>query len=291
MRYFIQHQTTYTYDAPVELAPHTIRLRPRSDAYQTLHHCTFDLQPAALQTSATVDLDGNSILRVWFADTKTTTLQITVTSEVETWCTNPFNFLLEPWAVRCPMDYPHGLEQRLQPYLGGYLLERPGVVDPVAHQLAQEIWQTVEGNTSQFLTTLNQRIYTHAQYQVRETGVPLPPGLTWQTQTGSCRDVTVLFMEVCRAVGLAARFVSGYQEGDPDTTDRHLHAWAEVYLPGAGWRGYDPTHGLAVADRHIALVASPHPRDAAPIAGSLKNAGAIASRMDYHLTLKDISGG
>ncbi|MFM7576061.1 MAG: transglutaminase-like domain-containing protein, partial [Microcystaceae cyanobacterium] len=94
-------------------------------------------------------------------------------------------------------------------------------------------------------------------------------GITWRNKRGSCRDLTILFMEVCRTMGLAARFVSGYQEGDQATEDWELHAWAEVYLPGGGWRGYDPTHGLAVSDRHIALVASPNPQDCAPVTGEM----------------------
>jgi transglutaminase-like putative cysteine protease len=93
-------------------------------------------------------------------------------------------------------------------------------------------------------------------------------------------------MEVCRAIGLAARFVSGYQEGDPDTTDRHLHAWAEVYLPGAGWRGYDPTHGLAVADGHIALVSSPFAQHTTPVAGTLKSGIGAQAKMSYQLLIQ-----
>jgi transglutaminase-like putative cysteine protease len=96
----------------------------------------------------------------------------------------------------------------------------------------------------------------------------------------------VLFVEACRAIGLAARFVSGYQEGDTDSTDRHLHAWAEVYVPGGGWRGYDPTQGLAVADRHITLVASPLSRYAAPISGSFQQSNGAQSTMTYKLTIQ-----
>lgn len=95
-------------------------------------------------------------------------------------------------------------------------------------------------------------------------------------------------METCRAVGLAARFVSGYQEGDPNAAERHLHAWAEVYLPGAGWRGYDPTHGLAVADGHIALVASALPKSAAPVTGGVR--GRARSELSYKLSIQVFDG-
>ncbi|HEY9299906.1 MAG TPA: transglutaminase family protein, partial [Phormidium sp.] len=190
--------------------------------------------------------------------------------EVETFRENPFDYIIEPYALKLPIDYPTSLLTQLSPYLQR---EFPGNVDPIATQIAQEIWFATSGQTTIFLSKLNQHIYENCNYLVRETGEPLPAGITWNQKSGSCRDFVVLFMEVCRAVGLAARFVSGYQEGDLYQKERDLHAWVEVYLPGAGWRGYDPTHGLAVSDRHIALVASAFPNYTAPISGSFSPPG------------------
>ncbi len=116
---------------------------------------------------------------------------------------------------------------------------------------------------------LNQLIYQDCEYITRETGKPYPAGITWERKQGSCRDFAVLFMEVSRAIGIAARFVSGYQEGDKNQQNRDLHAWVEVYLPGAGWRGYDPTLGLVVSDRHIPLAASAIPNYTAAVDGSI----------------------
>jgi transglutaminase-like putative cysteine protease len=157
----------------------------------------------------------------------------------------------------------------------------------VAMQLAQDIAKAVEYNPVMFLSELNQRIYCTCKYYVRETGAPLPPGITWSQQAGSCRDLAVLFMAACRAVGLACRFVSGYQEGDPDTPERDLHAWAEVYLPGAGWRGYDPTQGLVTSDRHIPLVASAWPGQAAPVSGV--RSGGARSVLKYQIALQTLA--
>ncbi|MBD2092264.1 transglutaminase family protein [Microcoleus sp. FACHB-1515] len=288
MRYKIQHRSIYTYSAPVSLAPHVLRLRPRCDAAQQVHsfHWAIDPQPARLIEN--LDLDGNQVTQISFA-AAIESLTIMATSEVETFRTNPFDFLLEPWATSLPIDYPISLSIQLQPYLTGYL----GSVDPVAIELAQEIFQATQGNTIAFLTELNQRIYKTCRYELRESGDPYPAGITWRSQQGSCRDFAVLFCEVCRAINLAARFVSGYQEGDPDQTDgfassgRDLHAWAEVYLPGAGWRGYDPTQGLAVSDRHVALCASPSPRQTAPIAGTLKTVG-VQSHFAFELQVQAI---
>lgn len=264
----------------MSLLPHVLRLRPRCDVTQSLDRFSVEVNPTPLQQAESIDLEGSNSLKLWFApELETSELTMTLTSEVTTHCENPFIYLLEPWAIQVPFDYPASLLRQLQPYLEG---STP--VDAIALQLAHEIAYETEGNVASFLAKLTQRIHQHCGYTIRETGEPLPPSLTWNQKVGSCRDLTVLFMEVCRAIGLAARFVSGYQEGDPDIAEFHLHAWSEVYLPGAGWRGYDPTLGLAVSDRHIALTASALPKYAAPITGSVR--GNARSQLNYHLTLK-----
>ena len=269
MRYKIFHTTTYTYDRPVVLTPHTIRLRSRCDGSQKLLSFSLHIEPQPVGIAQITDLDGNSLIQTWFSGT-TDQLTIEVSSEIETYRLNAFDYLLEAAALNLPIDYPTSILAQLQPYLQPQF---PGFLDPVALQLAQEICVAANNNTANFLNILNQRIYETCHHVRRETGDPFPSGITWNQELGSCRDLAVLFMETCRAVGLAARFVSGYQEGDPDSKERDLHAWAEVYLPGAGWRGYDPTQGLAVADRHIPLVASAIPTYTAPISGSFRAPG------------------
>lgn len=280
MLYQIIHTNTYTYTRPVDLDPHFVRLRPRSNSFQTLQDFSLEVAPAPAGLSELLDYEGNNIHKIWFFQ-PTAQLTIKITAKVETHCSNPFNFILEAWAVKLPIsDYPAPVLAHLQPYL-------TTTPDPAIIQLAQEIWQAVDGQTLDFLSILNQRIYQTCAYTLRETGDPLPAGLTWTQQLGSCRDTAVVFIEACRLMGLAARFVSGYHETDPDHPESHLHAWAEVYLPGAGWRGYDPTQGLAVADRHIALVASAIPRHAGPISGSFKGIGA-SSEMNYTLSIQTL---
>ena len=283
MRYQIFHTTTYTYDQPVSLQPHVLRLRPRCDSCQELHSFSLEVVPEPGRIYQTTELEGNSVIRLWFKE-PTAQLSFKVTSIVETHRTNPFDFLLEPWATTLPIDYPASLLSDLQPYFERY---GPVTIDAVVAQLAQEIHQTVGGGTVSFLSELNQRIHQSCDYTVRVTGAPLPAALTWNQKLGSCRDLSVLFMEACRAVGLAARFVSGYQEGDPNQEQRELHAWAEVYLPGAGWRGYDPTNGIAVADRHVTLVASAVPSHAAPILGF--HSGGSQTGMEYHVQIEPLN--
>lgn len=267
----------------------SLQMQPRSDVTQKLRQFSLEIDPAPAQLFENADLDGNSVAKAVFTTDETTHLTIQAASEVETFRTNPFYYLLEPWATSLPIDYPAALWHQLQPYLGGQFTGGLTTsIDPIAAQLAQEVWLATSGDIVSFLSELNQRIQTSCRYGLRETGKPYPPGVTWTEKAGSCRDYAVLFMEVCRAVGLATRFVSGYQEGDPDQNDRHLHAWAEVYLPGAGWHGYDPTNAVAVADRHIALVATPTAKDSAPVVGSLKTPG-VQSQMQYQLKIEPLS--
>jgi transglutaminase-like putative cysteine protease len=291
--YQISHTIAYQYDQPVIFTAHLLRLRPRCDAFQQLQKFSLSINPAPIQLFDSIDLDGNGLTTAWFEQVPANNLTIHTLSQVETHLLNPFKYLLEPWAVRLPIDYPTALWQRLQTYLSGYL-SRSAAIDPVAAQLGQEVWLATNGYTTDFLMALNQRIYQNCRYLFRESGEPLPPGITWSQQGGSCRDFAVLFMEVCRSVGLAARFVSGYQESSAEMvvdeltppSHQQLHAWAEVYLPGAGWRGYDPTHGLAVADDHIALVASPLPQQAAPTTGAMQIGQVAQAIMNYQLTIQ-----
>jgi transglutaminase-like putative cysteine protease len=288
MLYHISHKTIYTYNQLVFLKPHLLGLRPRCDGWQKLLDFSLSVEPQPTGISQIVDLDGNSIIQLWFTQ-PTEQLSLEVKSTVETYVDNPFSYLLESWALKLPIDYSSSLLTQLQPYLQPY----GTTYDPIAFQLGHEIASEVNGEINAFLNTLNQRIYKSCEYLVRETGNPWQPGLTWNLKKGSCRDFSVLFMEVCRAVGLGARFVSGYQEGDLDKEELDLHAWVEVYLPGGGWRGYDPTHGLAIADRHIALVASANPAYAAPVVGAVTPVRSVIetgkpskSQMEAHISIK-----
>jgi transglutaminase-like putative cysteine protease len=287
VRYRIEHTTHYSYQQAVTLQPHVVRLRPRSDGGQTLKSFTITVTPQPKQQAQIIDLDGNSLINLWFDSATTQSLMIQTVSDVETLRANPFDYFLEPWAVKLPADYPASLLMQLHPYLLGQQPGYTSAIDPIAAQLAHDLWLQANGEPLSFLSLLNQQIYQGCQYRVRETGDPMPAGVTWKQRSGTCRDFAVLFVEVCRAIGLAARFVSGYQEGDLDSSDRQLHAWAEVYLPGGGWRGYDPTQGLAVSDRHIALVASNSSRYTAPVIGSFIPGG-VQSSMSYTLAIKPL---
>jgi transglutaminase-like putative cysteine protease len=180
---------------------------------------------------------------------------------------NPYDYLLTPQNQRLPIGY-HPREAALL----GPALRRTAVpihVDP-ARELAEQLRETSRGEVIVFLTRLTETICNRFKVVHREQGSPWPPATTIEQRQGACRDLAVLWIDICRSVGLAARFVSGYQEGDVEQDKRFLHAWAEVYMPGAGWRGFDPTNGLAVADRHVAIAAAADPQFAAPVTATFR---------------------
>ncbi len=142
-------------------------------------------------------------------------------------------------------------------------------VDP-ARELAEQLREASRGEVVPFLARLCEAICQRFKVVHREQGTPWPPATTIEQRQGACRDLAVLWIDICRSVGLAARFVSGYQQGDVDQDKRFMHAWAEVYLPGAGWRGFDPTNGLAVTDRHITVAAAADPQHAAPVTATYR---------------------
>lgn len=140
--------------------------------------------------------------------------------------------------------------------------------DPTITELANQ-W-AVEANHDAlgFINIVNQRLATDITQMVRIDGLPQSPIQTWQSKQGACRDLAVLMIDLCRTVGLASRFVSGYVHGFLQNGRAELHAWMQVYLPGGGWRGYDPTMGLAVSNRHVVLATSPNHALAAPFTGT-----------------------
>jgi transglutaminase-like putative cysteine protease len=258
--------------------PFTVRLRPREDASQRLvrHQLSIDPQPAG--QCDFLDVEGHTATQCWF-NVPTCLLTICVTSVVETLRSNPFDFLLENNALELPVCYRPELCAALAPY------RTPAQSQGLVAELAQRILMEANRNTLQFLMTLGRWLSTNCDQTIRPQGEPLPAETTLAEGRGSCRDLAVLFAEACRAVGLAARFVSGYQAQPEDDGQRHLHAWTEVYLPGAGWRGFDPGQGLAVADQHVALAAGLHPLAAAPTAGTYRGTG-VTSTLDSQLVIR-----
>jgi transglutaminase-like putative cysteine protease len=272
MRIKVRHETLFTYSQPVWLQPHIFRLSPRLEGGIRLFDRQFRVEPEPVQLSPCLDAEGNGVMHAWFSGT-TDHLNVFSSFEVETLRENPYDYLLSRNADKLPVRYDEGL----RPVLTGYHTRQfdDTTVAAFAHELAAE----AGSRTLDFLSALNRRIDETCPRIVREEGPPYPPEQTLALRTGSCRDVAVLFVEACRAVGLAARFVSGYQSGSmDDQAPRYMHAWAEVFLPGGGWRGYDPTHGIATADQHVPVAASRESSDATPVQGAFQGTG-VKSKM------------
>jgi transglutaminase-like putative cysteine protease len=265
MRIAVTHSTIYRYDRPVFQEPHTFRLRPRSDASQTLLTHTLEISPEPAGRTTCLDQDGNVVIEAWFHDPMDE-LVVQSSFEVKTLRTNPFDFLFSGSELREP------LRSALTPYLGA--TQSQAVLDFVRPIAGAE--------PLDFLRELNRMIFEGFAYEVRDHGPAEPPDRTLAARSGSCRDMAVLFCAACRSVGIPARFVSGYQAAEHERPD--MHAWAEVYLQGGGWRGYDPSQGLAIADSHVAVAAAADPRLAAPVSGTYR--GSANARMEFRIEIQ-----
>ncbi len=277
MHFRIRHHTRYRYSLPVRLSPHHLRFRPRDDGAQRVIDYQLEISPPPQGRNEHIDLEGNRVTQVWFGS-DTDHLEITLSMQVETLRRNPFDFILNSEAVSLPIDHAHDA------ICARAYLERIEADDAVT-AFAAELSLAVDRDTLRFLDRLNRELFADFNHIHRETGKPQTPAHTLQTRQGACRDLAVLFVECCRAEGVAARFASGYQRGNLQSERRHLHAWPEVYLPGAGWRGFDPTHGEAITDTHVTVAAAAHSRDTMPVSGIFNGAG-VSSSLDYHLRIE-----
>jgi uncharacterized protein (DUF2126 family)/transglutaminase-like putative cysteine protease len=283
----LEHRTSYRFDRASVLGPHLIRLRPAPHCRTPIESYSLAVEPRPNFLNWQQDPFGNHVARVVFPE-MVTGLDVTVNLVADLTVINPLDFFVEDYAEKYPFDYPPGLANDLAPY-------RRSIAEPTAPAGSGvgpllRGWLRRSGLAEQagvptvgFLSELNAQVAATVAYSVRmEHGVQSPDA-TLQRGIGSCRDSAWLLVSLARELGWAARFVSGYlvqlapdivDEANPlleDFTD--LHAWAEIYVPGAGWVGLDPTSGLFAGEGHIPLSATPQPAEAAPISGLMTRAG------------------
>ena len=269
----LNHVTHYRYDRRVNLGPQIVRLRPAAHSRTRILSYALKVQPAKHFINWQQDPQANHLARIVFPE-MTNELRIETDLIAEMAVLNPFDFFLEPYAEQFPFAYDPAERRELAPYL---------VAEPATHLLAEYL-RTIprhKTRTIDFLVALNQRLANDIRYLIRlEPGVQTPEK-TLAKASGSCRDSAWLLAQLLRHMGLATRFASGYLiqlvadvksldgPSGPTADFTDLHAWCEVYLPGAGWIGLDPTSGLLAGEGHIPLACTPEPSSAAPISGAV----------------------
>ncbi len=270
----------FAFSSPAFFEPMTVRLHPRTDAAQTVRFHRLEVTPTPIRTTRILGLDGNVEEILWFSGLHRN-LILAASSEVGTHRKNPFDFLLTDSPTHAlPSTYNPSLSALLSPYLEPFpeMKTKPAFrdfVDGIRRDSGNEILP--------FLTALTRHIRESFGYIVRESGDPHPPDRTLRERKGSCRDFALLAIAACRDCNIASRFTSGYHT--PDTLEEpDLHAWFEVYLPGGGWRGYDPSEGLMAADHHIALVSSALPSLTLPTEGHFRGEG--QSTLETRITVE-----
>jgi uncharacterized protein (DUF2126 family)/transglutaminase-like putative cysteine protease len=270
----LHHVTCYTYDRPISLGPKVVRLRPAPHCRTRIPSYSLTVRPSQHFVNWQQDPHGNWLARYVFPE-KTTEFSITIDLRADIEVVNPFDFFVEPYAETWPFKFPPELHEDLAAFV------EPDPATPRLKEFVASISRS-PSNTVDLLVELNQRIQRTIRYLIRmEPGVQ-PPEETLGSGAGSCRDTAWLLVQILRHIGLPARFVSGYLiqlrpdvkplEGPvgPGVDFTDLHAWTEVYLPGAGWIGLDATSGFLCGEGHIPLAATPHFRSAAPITGMVE---------------------
>jgi uncharacterized protein (DUF2126 family) len=275
----LHHLTHYTYDRLVQLGPQVVRLRPAPHSRSRVLAYSLKVEPSEHFINWQQDPYANYQARLVFPN-KTRQFKVMVDLVVEMSVYNPFDFFLEPYAEQFPLSYAAELKQELAPYLVlAPELENAPLFQAYLASISRQQQPTID-----FLVHLNQKLQADIRYLIRlEPGVQTPEE-SLHLASGSCRDSAWLLVQLLRHLGLAARFVSGYliqlapdvksldgpSGTEVDFTD--LHAWCEVYLPGAGWIGLDPTSGLLAGEGHLPLACTPQPSSAAPIEGLVDDA-------------------
>jgi transglutaminase-like putative cysteine protease len=281
MKIRIQHRTTYNYSEPVSFGQHKILIRPREGHDLHIESSILEIHPAhAIHWMR--DVHGNSIAKVDFSEQAS---QLMIYSELilQHYDSNPLDFILDEGAVYYPFVY----EPDSLPDLAAFMhIIYPKDTARLKEWLTQ-FWKPGDKvETIALLQRVNKHIQDTFQYQRRDEPGVQTPAQTLEKNSGSCRDFSTLFLEACRCWGLAARFASGYMQcGATEAGGASTHAWVEVYLPGAGWKGFDPTSGIMTGAQYVTVAVSRDPENAAPISGSFIGPSSAALGIQVDVTV------
>jgi transglutaminase-like putative cysteine protease len=283
------HLTRYTYSEPVGFAPHALYLRPRETARQRLHNFALTLSPDAKLIS-TGDPSGNALDWAYYPPGPLSDfLEIHTAFLVETLDTNPFDFFLAPHATAFPFTYSPNERFALAPAL----TPPAAATVPLLQSWLATHLPAPPTDTLPLLSALNTAVQNALRYTRRDEPGIQSAATTLALRSGSCRDYAVLFIDLCRHLGFAARFVSGYlYEAPPADGSRGfppaMHAWAEVYLPGAGWRGLDPTRGIFCDDAFVPVAHAALAETVNPVQGGFYATHSVTSHLHNEITLEKL---
>ncbi len=281
MRKKISHKLTYTYKEKVSLKKHIICLKPRSNSFQKLHNFELQISPSSNSIFPLISENGDDIFHVDFKES-TNFLIIKAISDIETknhpdlYNVKNNSDLTIPFNLKCTNSSLKGFVEGWSP---------DDKHDPAAIQIAQEALVGIDNNVLDFLYQLIELIKERVKYTPRHLGPAWTSGRTLSERVGSCRDLAILLMEACRCVGIPSRFVSGYQLLDEPPSKYELHAWTELFIPGFGWRGFDPSGCGLINEKYITLASSSNSESVAPVRGSFIGPLALKSELDWDIVI------
>ncbi|MDB4582609.1 transglutaminase family protein [Draconibacterium sp.] len=280
MKLRIIHKTEYEFSSKVFFEPHFFRFKPKTTPHLQLETFNLDVSPVPVGISENTDAENNLINLCWFEGMHEKML-ITSEIKVNSQEYNPFNFILYPGDyLNLPFQYSKDLWEVLSPAM---------ILEPINASLlefGQKILAGSNANTVEFLTNLTKQIHSNFTLINREFGSPLEANETFRLKTGSCRDLAWMQIMVLRHMGFASRFVSGYYFLKIQDANFELHAWVEVFLPGAGWIGFDPSHGLFAGNTHIPIASSSKSENTMPVSGIIR--GSATSKMETNLYIENV---
>jgi transglutaminase-like putative cysteine protease len=279
----IHHRTSYKYADPVPFGRHRFMLRPREGQKLQIEKCRIEISPAH-RLRWIRDIWENNVGLVEFRE-PARELVIDCEFIVNTSDANPFDFLIESEAAEYPFNYDYDLFQELRPLIQPlYVRDESRVREWLA-----QFWRAGKRiETLELLQKINGDIYRTLRYRRREERGVQSPAETLENNSGSCRDFATLFIEACRCLGFAARFVSGYAYSPEVTGEMSMHAWGEVYLPGAGWLGFDPSLGVLADSSFVPVAVSRHPENATPVSGTYIGTSRVFLRHDVTLFVEPV---
>jgi transglutaminase-like putative cysteine protease len=280
----IVHATRYRFKSLVQLGPHSLLLRPREGHDLHIVSSALEISPEPVLTWRR-DFYDNVLAVAEFPRVPATELVIVSRVVAGLYDTMPLDFIVEDHAVYFPFDYRPEERTALAPYL-----EPVYPADgPFARWLGPYGQAAAGTETFAILDRMNRQIHEQFEYQVREEEGVLPPAEALRLGRGSCRDLATLFLEACRRLGIAARFVSGYVHGPAtEVGGASTHAWAEVYLPGAGWKGFDPTNAAVVGPDHIPVAVHRDPQAIPPVSGTFTGPTGLLPEMQVDVQIAQL---